>query len=161
MKKLLMLITLTLAMSLLMVSCGDDDETTGPSSLKIGEMSAKVGGADWKAQNAIYFNIPRSVNGAQIDLSDPVNGTTKTVSIVLTTTDANPQVKKYNAVCFYQESTGIGMNAKVKSWSSSTGTCDVTAVTDKDIKATFSFTGTNEEDGSTKAVNGSFFVSRQ
>src|SRR5690606_33855454 len=66
MKKLLLLITLTLAMSLLMVSCGDDDETTGPSTLKIGEMNAKVGGADFKAQNAIYYNIPRSVAGVKI-----------------------------------------------------------------------------------------------
>lgn len=161
MKKLLLLITLTLAMSLLMVSCGDDDETTGPSTLKIGEMNAKVGGADFKAQNAIYYNIPRSVAGVKIDLSNPINGVTKTVSVILTTNDANPEVKKYNAVCFYQESSGIGMEAKVKSWSSINGTCDVTAVTDKDIKATFTFTGTNDEDGSTKAVNGSFFVSRQ
>lgn len=160
MKKLLVLAALTIAMSLFMVSCGED-EPTGPSEPKIGEMTASVGGNNWAAQNAIYFNTPRSVAGVQVDLTNPVNGTTKTVSIILTTTDPQPLVKKYNAVCFYQESTGLGLEAKVKSWTSATGTCEVTAVTATDIKAKFTFTGTNEEDGSTKAVNGSFYVNRQ
>ena len=160
MKKLLVLAVLTIAMSLFMVSCGED-EPTGPAEPKIGEMTATVGGNNWAAQNAIYFNTPRSVLGAQIDLSNPINGTTKSVSIILTTSDTQPQIKKYNAVCFYQESTGFGVDAKVKSWSSTTGTCEVTAVTDKDIKAKFTFTGTNDEDKSTKAVNGSFYVTRQ
>lgn len=83
MKKLLVLAALTIAMSLFMSSCGEDTPT-GPAEPKIGEMTATVGGNNWAAQNAIYFNSQRSVLGAQIDLSNPLNGTTKSVSILRT-----------------------------------------------------------------------------
>lgn len=161
MKKILTLITLTLAMSLFMTSCGDDDDTTGPSSLKIGEMTATVGGSSWEAQNAIYYNTPRQVSGAQVDVSDPINGTTKTISVILATTDQQPQTKTYTAICFYQETTGIGTTSETKSWNDGSGSCEVTEVTDTEIKGTFTFTGTNDDDATTKQVTGSFFVSRQ
>jgi hypothetical protein len=56
MKKLFVLLALTVSMALFLSSCGDDDTATGPSSLKLGEMSATVNGSGWKAQNAIFFN---------------------------------------------------------------------------------------------------------
>lgn len=162
MKKILMLITLTLAMSLLMTSCGDDDDTsTGPSDLKIGEMTATVGGDSWSAQNAIFFNQTSLVSGIQIDISNPISGQKKTISIQLTPIATTPEVKSYSAICFYQETEGAIGSTTTETWADATGSCEVTEVTDTEIKATFSFTGTSDDDGSTKKVTGSFYVSRQ
>ncbi len=160
MKKLLVLLAVTLAMSLLMSSC-KDDEPTGPSDVALGEMSATVGGKDWKGGNAYYFNITNQISGAE-----QVGGITNltdvnTITITLGQVGGDPEVKTYSAICFYQESRGIYPNATAKSWNDLNGSCVVTEVTDKYVRGTFSFTGTNEDDNSTKSVSGKFYTPRQ
>lgn len=160
MKKFMFLFALMLSLSLLTTSCGDDDSSTGPSDLKIGTMKATVGGSGFEAQNAIFYNISGQVSGAQIDISNPINGTTKTVSVLLQKT-TEVEAKTYTAICFYQETTGMGATGSTESWNDASGSCEVTEVTETEIRGTFSFTGTNDDDGSTKKVSGSFNVSRQ
>ncbi len=160
MKKLLVLAVLTIAMSLFMSSCGED-EPTGPSEPKIGEMTATVSGSNWVAQNAVYKNQQRSVHGIQADISNPTSPSSKTISVVLLTTDAQPQLKTYTADCFYEESTGMPGSYTLKTWNNASGSCEITEVTDKEIKGTFTFTGTNDDDNSTKTVSGKFYTPRQ
>lgn len=149
-------------MALFMSSCEDDENPTNPdpSELKIGDMSATVNGSSWKAQNAIYFNIARNVTGGQVDITNPVNGVKKTITITLATTD---EIAKgtYTAICFYQESAGMPPNTTLKSWNDMSGSCEVTEISETEIKGTFTFKGVNEEDGSTKDIKGSFYVSRK
>ena len=52
-------------------------------------------------------------------------------------------------------------NRTVITWKSYLGSCDVTEVTDEKVRGTFSFTGTNDEDNSTKIVIGKFYAPRQ
>lgn len=160
MKKLLILITLTLAMSMLMTSCGDD-EPTGPSDIVLGEMSATVGGNNWKAANAYYFNTTNLVSGLQL-AGGPTNPTDiNSVSVQLVQVGGSPALKTYTAICFYQESRGMVPNSTVKTWNSASGSCELTEVTDTYVKGTFTFTGTNEDDNSTKSVTGKFYTPRQ
>ena len=160
MKKLLVLLALTLTMSLFMTS-GKDDEPTGPSNVELGEMSATVGGSDFKAGNAYYYNTVNQISGGQ-----QVGGLTNlmdvnTISIQLVQVGGEPMVKSYSAICYYQESRGMTPNTTVKQWNTTSGTCEITEVTDKYVKGEFSFTGTNEDDNSTKTVSGKFYTPRQ
>lgn len=159
MKKLIILMAFALAMSFFMSSCKDDESTTGPSDLKIGEMSASVGGSNWKAQNAYFYNTPGQVSGAQVELTNPINGTTKTISVNIA--NNSPEKKTYKAICFYQESTGMPPSTTVTTWNDANGSCEVTEVSATEIKGTFTFTGNSDKDGSTKKVTGSFYVQRQ
>ena len=160
MKKLLVLLTVTLAMSLFMSSC-KDDEPTGPSDVVLGEMSATIDGSSWKAQNALYYNITDHVAG--VYAPDPLKIPTKTTTITvkLAQLGGEPTVGKHTALCTYQESEGFPPNSVTKTWSATNGSCEITEVTDKEIKGTFSFTGTNEDDNTTKSVNGKFYTPRQ
>ncbi|MFA7326855.1 MAG: hypothetical protein WC121_09340 [Candidatus Kapaibacterium sp.] len=160
MKKLLVLLTVTLAMSLFMVSCGDD-EPTGPSEPKIGEMTASVGGNNWAAQNAVYNNFSNHVTGLYV--AEPLTNPTKitSISVKLDKITGEPAVGKYLAICFYEESEGYPPNSIVKIWTDISGNCEITEITDTEIKGTFTFTGTNIEDNSTKSVSGKFYTPRQ
>lgn len=160
MKKFMFLFALLLSLALFATSCDDDDSSTGPSDLKIGTMKATVGGDSFEAQNALYYNTTGQVSGAQVDITNPINGTTKTISVILQKT-GEVEAKTYTAVCFYQETTGMGATGSTVSWNDASGSCEVTEVTDTEIRGTFSFTGTNENDESTKEVTGSFNVQRQ
>src|SRR6056300_1193074 len=122
-------------------------------------MTATVGGADFEAGNAIYYDITNLVYGGQqvgglANLFD-VN----TISIQIVQIGGEPELKSYSAICFYQESRGAIGSSSVETWNAANGTCEITEVTDEEVKGTFSFTGTNEDDGSTKSVSGSFYVS--
>ena len=162
MKKLVALVILTLAFSLFITSCKDDDNTTGPSEVKLGEMTATVGGADFKAGNAYYYNTVNQISGGQ-----QVGGLTNiadvnTISIQLLQAGGEPMVKSYSDICYYQETRGMAPNNTVKQWNTTNGTCEITEVTDEYVKGTFSFTGTNEDDNnSTKSVSGKFYTPRQ
>ncbi len=161
MKKLMALVVITLAMSLFMSSCDDEDETTGPSDIVLGEMSATVGGSDFKAGNAYYYNSSNTISGGQ-----QVGGLTNltdvnTISVQLGQIGGSPEVKSYTAICYYQESRGMPPTSTVKSWNATNGTCEITEVTDEYVRGTFSFTGTNEDDNSTKSVSGKFYTPRQ
>lgn len=160
MKKFMFLFALMLSLALLTTSCKDEDDSTGPSDLKIGQMTATVGGASFEAQNALFYNVSGQVSGAEVDITNPINGTTKTVSVVLQKT-TEVEAKTYTAICFYQETTGLGTGGSTQSWNDVNGSCEVTEVTDEEIKGTFTFTGKNDDDGTTKAVSGSFYVQRQ
>lgn len=160
MKKLLTNLVFILCIALVATSCKDEDDSTGPSDLKIGEMTATVGGDDFAAQNALYYNFSGQVSGAEVDITNPINGTTRTISVILQKT-TEVEAKTYTAICFYQETTGLGMGGSTQSWNDASGSCEVTEVTDDEIKGTFSFTGTNDDDGTTKKVTGSFYVQRQ
>ncbi|MER3328375.1 MAG: hypothetical protein RIF34_02265, partial [Candidatus Kapaibacterium sp.] len=92
MKKIFVFAALTIAMSLFMSSCAED-EATGPSEPKIGEMTATVSGSNWVAQNAVYKNQIRSVVGIQADISNPSSPSSKTISVILLTTEAQPELK--------------------------------------------------------------------
>jgi hypothetical protein len=161
MKKFLVLATLTLAMSLFMSSCADEDETTGPSDVTLGEMSATVGGSEWKAGNAYYYNATDHVSG--IYTPEPLTNPTKntSISVKLAQIGGEPTVGTHTAICYYQESEGFPPNSTVSTWNATNGSCEVTEVTDEYVKGTFSFTGTNEDDNSTKSVSGKFYTPRQ
>lgn len=155
-----MLITLTLAMSLFMSSCSDDEKTTGPSDQPLGELTAKIAGSDWKVSNAEYLN------------EDFVIVATENVG---TGTDANsisiqfegladgeaPVVKTYTTSNEYVEIRTVEGTTVFNIWGNESATTVVTAVTSTSIKGTFSFTGTNTEDNTTKVVTGSFNVPRK
>lgn len=162
MKRFMYIFVLTLALGLLNFSCSDDDNATGPSDLKIGEMTATVGGANFKAQNALFYNITGQVSGAFVDNPlDPQNSTTQTISIVLQKNSQDVEIKSYQAICYYQETSGFGLAGSTESWNDVSGSCEVTEVTDDNIRGTFTFIGKNEDDNTTKEVTGSFYVPRQ
>lgn len=160
MKKILMLLALTLTMSMLLISCSDDEKPTGPSepNMKLGDFSAKVNDYDWKVEKAVFYNSSKILSGVKIDTTDPFNRVRKMISINLTTDDATPEVKTYTAICFYKESTGSGVGEKEKFWMTDNGICKISKVTDKEITGTFSFSAFNEEEVSTKIVEASFYV---
>ncbi|MFN3194508.1 MAG: hypothetical protein ACE364_00985 [Chlorobiota bacterium] len=162
MKKLLTNLVFILCIALVATSCKDEDDSTGPSDLKIGEMTATVGGDDFKAGNALYFNSTNLVSGGE-----QVGGLTNlydvnTISVQLAQVGGEPEVKSYTAICFYQETRGSAPGATTtESWNANNGTCEITEIDGDMVKGTFSFTGTNSDDGTTKKVSGSFYVQRQ
>lgn len=160
MKKLLTLLALTFTISILLASCSDDEKPTGPAepNMKLGEFIAKVNDYDWKVENAVFYNSSTILSGIKVDTTDRFNRIRKMISINLTTEDATPEVKTYTALCFYKETTGSGIGAKEKFWIVDNGICKITKVTSKEITGTFSFSAFNEEEVSTKTVEGSFYV---
>lgn len=155
-----MLAALTLAMSLFMSSCADD-EPTGPSDIVLGEMSATVGGNNWKGGNALYYNNVNQISGAEMVGGLTNLGDINTITIAINQLAGEPELKTYSAFCFYNESRLIGTSSSVKQWNDKNGTCVVTEVTAKFVRGTFTFNGVNEDDNSTKSVSGKFYTPRQ
>ena len=63
--------------------------------------------------------------------------------------------------CYFQITKGFGPSGSTESWNDVEGSCEITEVTDENVKGTFTFTGKNEEDGTTKKVTGSFYTPRK
>ena len=160
MKKLLTNLVFILCLALIATSCKDEDDSTGPSDLKIGEMTATVDGDDFKAGNALYYNSTNLVSGIE-KVGSITSADGNTISIQLAQLGGEPEVKSYNAICYYQETRGDFGTSVTESWNATNGTCEITEIDGDMVKGTFSFTGTNDDDGTTKEVSGSFYVQRQ
>jgi len=160
MKKFISIIALTIALALFATSCSDDDSSTGPSDLKIGEMVATIDGDSWEANFAYYYNNLDAVNGWEVDITNPTSSDRNTIVVDLEV-EGEVQEQTYTAFCAYQTSSGMDMNSN-DAWQDSEGTCVVTEVSETEIKGTFTFTGINvKDDNDTKEVSGSFYVQRQ
>lgn len=160
MKKLLTNLVFILCLALIATSCKDEDDSTGPSDLKIGEMTATVDGDDFKASNAMHVNATNLISGIQ-KIGGITSADNNSISIQLSQIGGEPEVKTYSAICKYQESRGAIGTTDIETWNDNTGSCELTEVTATEIRGTFSFTGTNDNDGTTKTVSGSFYVQRQ
>ena len=152
MKKLFALLALTLAMSMFMISCGDedDDTNTGPSDMTLGKLTATVNGAEWEIENGVFLNTSKSVRGEKTtgDLTEIIN-----VSLDVT---GDLEAKTYSAVCYYRSSEN-GEN--LLSWNDTEASAVITEVNDDEISGSFSFTGTNSN-GTEKKITGTFRVKR-
>ena len=160
MKRVLAIVALLLALSLVMSSC-KKKAPTEPEEVFTGEMSADVAGILWETDNPIYYNTIDMVAGAQLANGIENISDFNTITIHLQEIDDSLQVRSYNALCFYQESRGEVPNTIVNTWDDYHGICEITEVTDERVKGTFSFKGTNREDNTTKVVTGKFFAPRK
>lgn len=159
MKKLLLLVTLTLAMSLLMSSCSDDT-STGPSEPALGEFIAKIDGKDWKVSDAVYNNDEFTIIASQSGTMETIENSISIHFDGIANEEA-PIVKTYTTSNIYLEFKEIDKKLVYLSWNSVSSTTNVTSVTSTAIKGTFSFTATNGKDQTTKVISGSFNVPRK
>lgn len=161
MKKLLVLISLTFVLSMFLSSCSDDDKTTGPSTeLKLGELTAKIGSTDWKITDAAYYNDDFVIEGTET-LENPNTGNSMMIQFIGIADGKAPEVKTHTTTCSYTESRIVDESMVYNVWSSESATTVVTSVTSTNIIGTFSFTGTNTDDNTTKVISGSFNVPRK
>ena len=147
-------------MSIFMPSC-KQNVPTEPEEEFTGEMSATIEGTEWESGNPIHYSsITNMISGTHLVVNNGDISDAYTISIQLTQIDNSLEVRTYSAICFYQESIGVYPNTQLYIWSDMSGTSKITEVTDEIISGTFTFTGTNDEDNSTKFVTGKFYALR-
>jgi hypothetical protein len=151
---------LLISMMLLISSCSDDDNPTGPEDLALGELVAEIDGNTWKATFAYFYNNINGITGFEVDVTNPLSSDRNAISLNFMT-DNEIQEETYTVFCSYQESSGLDIEDN-NAWQDSEGTCVVTEISETEIKGTFSFRGVNlKDDSDIKEISGSFYVTRE
>lgn len=159
MKRISILVML-FVLALVFNSCSEDDDSpVGPGSLASGEVSATIDGKSWKSSGQMYFNAAKIIAATKIENVTTYELTTISISFLLS--GQEPAVGTGTAQCFYQESKGLPPSSTVKTWTDISGSYEFTEVTATQVKGTFEFSGTNQDDNTKKTVKGSFNVPRQ
>ena len=147
-----------LLLSLFMISCDEDSNPSNSNNnLEIGEMTATVDGEEFEAGNALYYNQAEQVSGSQFSLATQ---STKTISLSFLLSGQEIGVGTFTVNAYYQ-TFPLSSPTDIESWATSSGTAEITSISDEEIAGTFNFTGTNSNDDTEKTVQGSFRVSRQ
>ena len=142
---------------MLLSSCSDDEKTTGPSDLTIGQFNAKVDGVDWKVTNAKYYSEEHEI----IASNSGAMGSNETQIVILLKgipKGETPVVKTYNSNNVFSEFKEVDENLVYTYWNNLNTTAVITSATDTEIKGTFSCTVTSEKDETSKEISGSFYV---
>ena len=161
------ILILMLGVTLIMVSCKNDDDALLPFVGATGgaeHMSAKIDGADWAAQQ--NFGDLISATGSETTLAiQGGDNSGNTIRINLSnyagaqTYVTGDNISNTNSISYVSIS-------PIGSWMSTfdieSGTIDVTSDENNVIEGTFSFTGYNSTDMTNKVVtNGSFKVNKE
>ncbi len=127
-----------IALSLLFVSCSDDDDngtnSNNSSTLKIGEMKAKINGQSWSSASALAIRA----GGINIQIS---GGTMDASSSISITIDKENPGSYFDGNGFYSE-LDIQNPQNTKTYAASEIQYEIAKFGDNEIEGTFSFTGT-------------------
>jgi Family of unknown function (DUF6252) len=149
------LMSLLAVFVLFLSSCSDDNDggSNDPSSLSIGTIKATVDGASWSSGNAIGVKVQ--------DINYTVSGANLSMESISLTVSAGEVGSIFTGQGFFQIFDVLNPT-NIQSWSSNAVEYKITKFENDEIEGTFSFTGTNETDQSTKKItNGIFKVKIQ
>ncbi|MCB0281552.1 MAG: hypothetical protein H6627_05360 [Calditrichae bacterium] len=157
-------VLLLLAMTAFFVACGSDDDSTSSNndSNTDGSMKASVAGSNWEANTAVVaVHMPTTgtltITGQYTDLS----GNSRQMSLTIM---QNASVNSFSvgllgpAQARYTEASLT--NPTGESYIGTSGTVEITELTDTSVKGSFSFSGALNGNGAVKQISSGSFSAK-
>lgn len=157
-------IVLLLAFTAIFVACGSDDDSTSSNndSNTNGSMKASVAGSSWEANTAVVAVYAQasgtlSITGQYTDLS----GNSKQMSLTIM---QNASVNSFSvgllgpAQARYTDASL--QNPTGESYIGTSGTVEITELTDTSVKGSFSFSGALNGNGTVKQISSGTFSAK-